>query len=167
MEINKLQQPYEQSHWRFSTAQYACSSWARSRHTRHVDTAPNGTCRIITGCLNTTPIPCLYALAGIASFPHRAYAERLPVTQIDASKKLIPDIHSMANALPSTGFHPETGFLTQHMHLTHQNKMLVPHCGSRSGTPLVNDQLSGVTEGLSQMNTYPAAQKSPGPFGGV
>ena len=28
------------------------------------------------------------------------------------------------------------------------------------------DQLSGVTEGSSQMNTRPVAQKSPGPLGG-
>ena len=28
------------------------------------------------------------------------------------------------------------------------------------------DQLSGVTEGSSQMNTWPAAQMSPGPLGG-
>ena len=53
----------------FSTAEYACSSWGRSRHTGHVDIALNDTCRIITGCLEATPIPCLYALAGIAP-PH-------------------------------------------------------------------------------------------------
>ena len=53
----------------FSTAEYACSSWGRSRHTGHVDIALNDTCRIITGCLKSTPIPCLYALAGIAP-PH-------------------------------------------------------------------------------------------------
>ena len=52
-----------------STAEYACSSWGRSRHTGHVDIALNETCRIITGCLKATPIPCLYALAGIAP-PH-------------------------------------------------------------------------------------------------
>ena len=34
-------------------------------------------------------------------------------------------------------------------------------------TPLVNDQLNGLTEGSSQMNTWPAAQMSPGPLGGV
>ena len=50
----------------FSTAEFACSSWGRSRHTWHVDIALNDTCRIITGCLNATPIPCLFALAGIA-----------------------------------------------------------------------------------------------------
>ena len=34
-----------------------------------VDTALNDTCRIITGCVKTTPVPCLYALAGISP-PH-------------------------------------------------------------------------------------------------
>ena len=52
-----------------STAEYACYSWGRSRHTGRVDIALNDTCRIITGCLKATPIPCLYALAGIAP-PH-------------------------------------------------------------------------------------------------
>ena len=94
-------------------------------------------------------------------------AERLPATQIVASKKMTRDTHSMANALPSTGCHPETAFLIQQKLLPPQNKMLVPHCGYRSGTPMVNDQLSGVTEGSSQMNTWPAAQMSPGPLGGV
>ena len=93
----------------FSTAEYACSSWGRSRHTGHVDIALNDTCRIITGCLKATPIPCLYALAGLA--PPRT---RRKV----ASKKMTRDTHSMANALPSTGFHPETAFLTQQKHLT-------------------------------------------------
>ncbi|KAJ4942018.1 hypothetical protein JOQ06_011888 [Pogonophryne albipinna] len=50
-------------------AEYACSSWSRSRHTKLVDTALNDTCRIITGCVKTTPVPCLYALAGISP-PH-------------------------------------------------------------------------------------------------
>ncbi|KAJ8371111.1 hypothetical protein SKAU_G00111390 [Synaphobranchus kaupii] len=53
----------------FSTAEYACSSWSRTHHTKLVDTALNDTCRIITGCIKTTPVPCLYALAGIAP-PH-------------------------------------------------------------------------------------------------
>ena len=53
----------------FSTTEFACFSWARSRHTEHIYIAPNDTCRIITGCLKATPITCLYALAGIAP-PH-------------------------------------------------------------------------------------------------
>ena len=31
----------------------------------------------------------------------------------------------------------------------------------------MNDQVSGLTKGLTQMNTWPAAQMSPGPLGGV
>ena len=45
------------------------ASWGRSRHIGQVDIGLNDTCRIITGCLKATPIPCLYALAGIAP-PH-------------------------------------------------------------------------------------------------
>ena len=37
----------------FSTAEFVCSSWGRSRHTGHVDIALNDTCRIITGYPNT------------------------------------------------------------------------------------------------------------------
>ena len=53
----------------FSTAECAFSSSGRSRHTGHVGIALNDTCRIITGCVKATPIPCLYALARIAP-PH-------------------------------------------------------------------------------------------------
>ena len=53
----------------FSTAGFAWSSWGRSRYTGHVDIALNDTCILITGCLKASPIPCLYALAGIAP-PH-------------------------------------------------------------------------------------------------
>ena len=88
------------------------ASWGRSRHIGHVDIGLNDTCRIITGCLKATPIPCLYALAGIVP---PTYTERLPATQIDASKKMTRDTHSMANALPSTGFHPEIALLIQQM----------------------------------------------------
>jgi hypothetical protein len=41
----------------------------RSRHSNEVNTALNDTCRIVSGCLKATPIPCLYALSGIAP-PH-------------------------------------------------------------------------------------------------
>ncbi|CAM4347724.1 unnamed protein product [Leuciscus chuanchicus] len=49
----------------FPTAEYAC--WSRSHHTKLIDTALNDTCHIITGCIKTTPVPCLYALAGKCS----------------------------------------------------------------------------------------------------
>ena len=53
----------------FSTAEYACSTWSCSCYTKLIDTALNDTCRRVTGCIKTTPIPCIYALAGIAP-PH-------------------------------------------------------------------------------------------------
>ena len=83
------------------------------------------------------------------------------------SEKEGPDPLDPSVSVLITGFHPETDLLIQQKHLTPQNKKLVPHCGKRCGTPPVNDQLSGVTEGSSQMNTWPAALMSPGQFGGV
>ena len=110
----------------FSTAAYACSSWGRSRHNGHVNIALNDTCRIITGCLKATPIPCVCALAGIAP-PH--IRRKVAGSADRCLQEDDRDTHSMANALPSTGFHPKTAFLTRQKHLTPQNKMLVPHCG--------------------------------------
>ena len=55
----------------FSTAEVACSSWGRSRHTGHVDIALNDTCRIITGCLEATPIPSLVCSGGDNPTPIR------------------------------------------------------------------------------------------------
>ena len=53
-----------------STAENACSSWARSRHTGHVDIALNGTCRIINGCLKATPNTLLVCTGGDSPYPH-------------------------------------------------------------------------------------------------
>ncbi|KAJ8406683.1 hypothetical protein AAFF_G00295990 [Aldrovandia affinis] len=50
----------------FSTAEYACPTWSRSCHARKLDPILNETCRIVTGCIKTTPVHCLYALSGIA-----------------------------------------------------------------------------------------------------
>jgi len=50
----------------FSVAEYACPTWARSNHAAKINTVLNDTCRTVTGCLRPTPLPCLYALAGIA-----------------------------------------------------------------------------------------------------
>ena len=45
----------------FSTAEYACSSLGRSRHTGHIDIALNDTCRIITGFLRLPQYPaCMH-----------------------------------------------------------------------------------------------------------
>ena len=50
----------------FSTAEYACPAWYKSSHGCKIDPILNETCRIVTGCIKTTPTPCLYALSGIA-----------------------------------------------------------------------------------------------------
>ena len=86
-------------------------------------------------------MPCLYALAGIAP-PH---IRRKVANNADRCLQEDGPRYPL-QALPSTGVHPETALLTQRKHLTPQNKFVVPHCGQKSGTPLVNDQLSGVTE---------------------
>ena len=109
----------------FSTAEFACSSWGRSRHTWHVDIALNDTCRIITGFLNATPIPCLFALAGIAPPDIR----RKVASNADSCLQEDDARHPLHGPLPSTGFHPQTALLTQQKHLPPQNKMFVPHCG--------------------------------------
>lgn len=51
----------------FSTAEYACPVWGRSRHAKDVTTALNDTCRIVTGCMRAAPLPLLYKAAGFAS----------------------------------------------------------------------------------------------------
>lgn len=50
----------------FSTAEYACPVWNRSKHAKQVTLALNETCRIATGCMKPTPIPLLYQAAGFA-----------------------------------------------------------------------------------------------------
>ncbi|KAI4806837.1 hypothetical protein KUCAC02_017633 [Chaenocephalus aceratus] len=44
----------------------ACPVWERAAHAKKLDPALNASCRIITGCLKSTPTDRLYILAGIA-----------------------------------------------------------------------------------------------------
>nr|CAH7754178.1 unnamed protein product [Callosobruchus chinensis] len=64
----------------FSTAEYACPVWRRSKHAKQVTLALNDTCRIVTGCMKPTPLYLLYQAAGFAlpQDRHEAaqYAER-------------------------------------------------------------------------------------------
>ena len=62
--------PYEQPHWHSSTAEYACYSWGRSRHTGHVDIALNDTCRIITGLFKGYPNTLLVCTGWDSPSPH-------------------------------------------------------------------------------------------------
>ena len=50
----------------YSAAEYACPAWSTSSHSHKLDPILNETCRIVTGCIKTTPVHCLYALSGIA-----------------------------------------------------------------------------------------------------
>jgi hypothetical protein len=50
----------------YSSAEYACPVWGRSTHAKKVDPALNSSCRLITGCLRSTPTESLYTLAAIA-----------------------------------------------------------------------------------------------------
>jgi hypothetical protein len=50
----------------YSTSEYAAPVWTRSCHVKKVDIALNETCRIISGCLEPTPVEEIQALSGIA-----------------------------------------------------------------------------------------------------
>ncbi|KAI4806603.1 hypothetical protein KUCAC02_017421, partial [Chaenocephalus aceratus] len=50
----------------YSAAEYACPVWERAAHAKKLDPALNASCRIITGCLKSTPTDRLYILASIA-----------------------------------------------------------------------------------------------------
>lgn len=50
----------------FSAGEYASPVWSRSAHTKQIDTILNESCRLVTGCLKSTPLPKIYQLAGIA-----------------------------------------------------------------------------------------------------
>ncbi|KAJ8404076.1 hypothetical protein AAFF_G00344260 [Aldrovandia affinis] len=41
-------------------------AWSRSCHARKLDPILNETCRIVTGCIKTTPVHCLHILSDIA-----------------------------------------------------------------------------------------------------
>ena len=110
----------------FSTAEFACSSWGRSRHTWHVDIALNDTCRLITGCLNATPIPCLFALAGIAppDIRRKVASNADSCLQEDDTRHPLHGQRPAKHRLPSTN-----SFIDSTKELPPRNKMFVPHCG--------------------------------------
>ena len=50
----------------YSVAEYCCPVWARSSHTRMIDSQLHSSMRLITGCLRSTPVPWLPVLANTA-----------------------------------------------------------------------------------------------------
>lgn len=69
----------------------ACLEWNQSKHVKHVDTALNETCRLITGCLKATPLKNIYPLAGITPPEIRRYV----TTCIKRTKQTTDLMHPM------------------------------------------------------------------------
>ena len=70
-----------------------------------MDTALNETCRAITGTIRSTPVPCLYALAGIAP-PHiRRHAQAEEEAREAARLKLVVDEVSADFGAPAEAKH--------------------------------------------------------------
>ena len=100
------------------------------------------TCRIITGCLKATPIPCLYALAGIApSLIHRKVA-----SNADRCLQQDDPTHPLHGQRPAN-HGPETAFLVQHNHLTPQNKETTGSISSEYRDTVIESEVEHVTEG--------------------
>ena len=147
-----------------STAEFCCSSWGRSGYTGHVHIALNDTCKIITGCLKAIPIPCLYALAGIAP-PH---IRRKVASNADSCLKEYDPRHPLHGQRPAKHRLPSRNRCfdsTEELNTSKQDARTT--LWVEEWNAMVNDQLSGVTEGSSRMNIWTAGQMSPGPLGGV
>jgi len=79
----------------FSAGEYASPVWNQSKHTKHVNTALNETCRIITGCLKPTPLKYIYPLAGIVPPGIRRHA----ATCIERTKQIMDQRYHMYGSL--------------------------------------------------------------------
>ena len=73
----------------YSAAEYACPAWSTSSHSHKLDPILNETCRIVTGCIKTTSVQCLYALSGIAPPNIR----RTVITNAERKKQVIDTRH--------------------------------------------------------------------------
>ena len=130
----------------FSTAEYACPAWYKSSHAYKIDPILNETCRIMTGCIKTTPIPCLYALSGIAPLISAGQSPQKPSAQ---SKPTTTGTHFMNTLPPRNDSSP----------------------GAASWTPLLNwrphhllpGSLSGTSSGAAWAARQPAGQREASP----
>nr|CAH7724201.1 unnamed protein product [Callosobruchus chinensis] len=73
----------------FSTAEYACSVWSRSKHAQQVRLALNDTCRIVTGCMKPTPVHLPYQAVGFAHPQNRREAAQY----VERFKQIFDDKH--------------------------------------------------------------------------
>ena len=66
----------------YAPAEYCAPTWSRSRHTSLLDVSLNCTLRIITGCLQPTPVEQLPLLAGIPPAELRRRAANLALARL-------------------------------------------------------------------------------------
>ena len=74
----------------YAPAEYCAPAWSRNRHTSLLDVSLNCTLRIITGCLQSTPVEQLSVLAGIppAELRRRAASLALASRAMDSDHLL-------------------------------------------------------------------------------
>ena len=86
----------------YAPAAYCAPTWSRSRHTSLLDVSLNCTLRIITECVQTTPVEQLPVLAGIPSAELRRRAASLAL----ARRALDPD-HLLHHTITREETQPE------------------------------------------------------------
>lgn len=74
----------------YSTAEYCAPVWARSAHTRLVDTQLNTTMRIISGTFRATPLPWLPVLSNIPPPTLRRQEATVNILQKAMANDLLP-----------------------------------------------------------------------------
>ncbi|KAJ8372744.1 hypothetical protein AAFF_G00277520 [Aldrovandia affinis] len=85
------------------------SAWSRLCHARKLDPNLNETCRIVTGCIKTTPVHCLYALSDIrravstkqANDNRRSLHEHSAARKRLSSRSSFPDTTEVLETTPT------------------------------------------------------------------
>ncbi|KAI5739816.1 hypothetical protein M8J77_023748 [Diaphorina citri] len=80
----------------FSAAEYAAPAWKNSPHAKEVDIALNEAGRIVSGCMQPTPLVKIYPILGIAPPPIR----RTVAAEAERAKQLNDRRHLMFNQTP-------------------------------------------------------------------
>lgn len=140
----------------FSTAEYACPAWSRSCHARKIDPILNETCRIVTGCIKTTPVQCSAFMPSMASLPLTS-AEQSSQKSSAQSRPMTTSTHSMSTLLPKNGSAPGAASWTPLKYWRSPQLMAGLLNGRTCGPALVARQPNGWREASPQTNaTLPA-----------
>ena len=121
--------------------------WARSTHSKLVDTTLNETCRLITGCIRPTATPDLYVLSGIAP-PEIRRSFR---SQNERSKQLTDQRHSLHHHQPVTSrLHSRKSFV-----ITSQPLLCKP---AEARVAKCQEQWEATQGNLKKYDVYPKEQ---------